>query len=133
LIPDGRQHLKVWVDGSQRDFETHLIIAGSGAAMRDRDAATISGDFAEQHRLNAALCSDTKRIQLAAPHVAGDQKPDDTVEEDLSGFHEHMFLGTQSHGVFFQMLSRRFIEPPGVNASCNDWSLIGLSQPRHAE
>ena len=54
-------------------LKAHLVITRRGAAVRHGIAVPIAGDFRDQRRLDAALCADAQRIQVAATNIAGNQ------------------------------------------------------------
>jgi uncharacterized protein YfiM (DUF2279 family) len=69
-----RNDLEVGRQRAQRHFEAHLIVARGGAAVRHHFGAQRQRHLRDGLRLQHALGADAQRIQVAAAHIAHDQK-----------------------------------------------------------
>jgi len=64
----------------------NLVVTGGGAAMRHGCRAAFARNFRQALGLQSTLCADAQWIRLTAEHIAGDEVPDNSLEEILLRF-----------------------------------------------
>ena len=133
MIAHRREHLQLRGQGAQCDFEAHLVIAGRGAAVRDHAAAELVRHARHGLCLHDAFGADTERIELAAAHVAHDQKAQHLLEIIGARVDLMMRARTERQGTLTQCAGAARIDAAGVYRHGNDRTVIILDEPRHQE
>jgi hypothetical protein len=118
---------------AQRHLEAHLVVAGGGAAVRDRGGAEFDRFRRHGLRLHGALCADAERVELAAAHVADQQPLQHALEVFAPRVHEVMGHGAERERARLERGRRGRVDAPRVHRDGDDRPAASFHKPGHAE
>ena len=129
----GCNNLEIRCQGSKRDLESHLIVAGGGAAMCHRGGFERQSHLRDGLGLQHALGADAQRIQSTTANIAHDEEFEYLVEIRAACIDQMMLDRPEFGRAATQALRSRGVDTAGIDGYGDDRASVGVLEPWHAE